>query len=678
MTSLEDFFAENEKYQTMARDQNPVFQFDLYDLYRSDKDLSWSIIREPKKGFNELAGFLRPVIDKNGAGVEKKIRITNLIETTEMRAVDSEIMGELIQIEGMISSISVPYPEPTMAVFNCPRCGYPVEEVQEGIIMKLPKKCVGPDCKNTRFSADDLNLEETKYENIQRVEIQERPEELPPGEIPESFTVVLRDDLIRTVTPGDRAKVIGILKSYPTKPRKMEFVWMLDANNVIVENKGYDIILTEDEIRQFKEMSQEPDLMTKLVESFSSSIFGWSHVKEVLLLGIFGGVAKVKDDAEVRGNINVFLLGDPGTAKSQLLKYCHKVAYRSVFSTGRGVTGVGLTAALVKENERFILRAGTMALADMGVACIDEAEKMLKEDRDAVHTPMEQQIIPVNKGGLNTTLNARCATFMAANPTNGRYVQQKTVRENIEDFPDSLLTRFDFIFVMPDIVNPENDEHIVDTILRLNQKGGKKRIPLTTLKKYIIYSKRIFPTIPEEVREHLKKFFLEKRSDRDNNTGLQISFRQLESLERACEARARAHLRETVTMEDAEATIRLFEIYVRATWTDPFTGKIDMNVYEGMPASSRQQQAEYVPRIVEQMYRDGKGIPDAMGELYVRRKDLIDEMKRMGELDGYIANKVLDLAISKDLVWPPGVDKIKLEGNRNRMLGDEPTTLNTS
>jgi replicative DNA helicase Mcm len=455
----------------------------------------------------------------------------------------------------------------------------------------------------------------------------------------------------------------------------MEFVWILDANNVIVENKGYDIELTEDEINQFREMSQDPNLMSKLVESFSASIFGWTHVKEALLLGIFGGVAKIKDDAEIRGNINVFLLGDPGTAKSQLLKYCHKIAYRSIFSTGRGVTGVGLTAALVKENERFILRAGTMALADMGVACIDEAEKMLKEDRDAVHTPMEQQIIPVNKGGLNTTLNARCATFMAANPTNGRYVQQKTVRENIEDFPDSLLTRFDFIFVMPDIVNPENDEQITDTILQLNQEDKKKHISLTTLKRYIIYSKRIYPTIPEEVKERLKKFFLEKRSDTDNNTGLQISFRQLESLERACEAYARAHLRETVTMEDAEATIKLFEIYVRATWTDPFTGKIDMNVYEGIPAASRQQQADYVPNIIEHMYRDGKGVCDALGELFVRRGDLIKELERLGQLDTFIANKVLDLAIEKDLVW--GIDKIKIKGDRNRMLGDEEQSLNT-
>jgi len=125
-------------------------------------------------------------------------------------------------------------------------------------------------------------------------------------------------------------------------------------------------------------------------------------------------------------------------------------------------------------------------------------------------------------------------------------------------------------------------------------------------------------------------------------------------------------------MEDAEATVRLFEIYVQATWTDPFTGKIDMSGYEGMPATSRVQQAEYVPRIVEQMYRDGKGIADPLGELYIRRKDLIDEMKRLGELDGYIANKVLDLAVEKDLVWPPGPDKIKLSGiGRNRMLGDD-------
>jgi DNA replicative helicase MCM subunit Mcm2 (Cdc46/Mcm family) len=265
---------------------------------------------------------------------------------------------------------------------------------------------------------------------------------------------------------------------------------------------------------------------------------------------------------------------------------------------------------------------------------------------------------------------------MACNPTDGRYNMYKTISENIKDFPESLLSRFDFIFIMPDIVDEENDDKIINRVLRLDGYEKQREISLETLKKYIAYSKKFAPTIPEEVLKYLKKVFKERRSQ-SNNSGLTISWRQAEALERACEARARAHLRNEVTMGDAEAVVRLFDIYVQATWTDPFTGKIDMNVYEGITASSRQQQAEYLPNIIEHMYRDGRGICDALGELFVRRGDLIKEVERLGQLDTFIANKVLDLAIEKDLVWAPGIDKIKIKGDRNRMLGNNPQTLNT-
>ena len=676
MSDWDGFFYNGGKYEVAARSPDLIIIIDFYDLYIFDPEIGMMLIKNPDKGFEAIRAYLRPVVDFNGNPIEKKIRIVNLTETTNLRSINEENIGQLIQVEGIITAVSIPEPEPIIAAFICSRCGEVLLESQDGFTLRSPKKCTGPKCHNRNFSPDDIDRKLSTYRYLQRIEVQERPEELPPGEIPESLTVQLQDDLIRMVSPGDRAKIVGVFEAVPLKPRKLDYTKILISNSVIVENKDFDIDITEEELKQFKEISESPNTVERIVNSFAPSIYGWGHIKEVLMLSIFGGVAKNKNDSDVRGNINVLMLGDPGTAKSQLLRYCHKVSHRSVFSTGRGVTGVGLTAALVRENERFVLRAGSMALADMGICCIDEGEKMKKEDRDSIHTPMEQQIIPIQKGGLNTTLNARCATLMAVNPTEGRYNQYKTIPENIKDFPESLLSRFDFIFVMPDIINEKNDLQIANRILQLETKPQKDKIPFAILKKYIIYSKRFNPTIPPEVSEYLREQFLEKRKVQNNTSGLQVSWRQLESLERACEARSRAHHRETVTMQDAEATIKLFEIYVQATWTDPFTGKIDMSGYEGMPATSRVQQAEYVPRIVEQMYRDGKGNVGLDGELFVRRKDLIDEMKRMGELDGYVANQVLEMALKKDLVWPPGVDKIKITGDNNQMLGSE-QTLNT-
>lgn len=678
MNELEDFFAANEKYAASARSQDLIFYLDLYDLYVFNPELSMKVIVNPVYGLQDIQSCLCRVVVSDGVDIPKKIKILNLIETINLRNIDESNIGQFIQAEGIITSVSAPEPEPTIAAFICPKCNEVVYEEQDGFTLRFPKKCTGAKCHNRSFSVDDIDRKRSTYKYIQRIEVQERPEELPPGEIPESLTILLQDDLIRTVTPGDRTKIVGVLEAVPLKPRKLDFTNILIANNVTVENKDFDIEITEEEFGQFKEISEAPDAMARMVNSFAPSIYGWNHIKEVLLLALFGGVSKNKNDSDVRGNINILMLGDPGTSKSQLLKYCHKISHRSVFSTGRGVTGVGLTAALVREDERFVLRAGSMALADMGICCIDEGEKMKKEDRDSIHTPMEQQIIPIQKGGLNTTLNARCATLMAVNPTDGRYNRYKTIPQNIKDFPESLLSRFDFIFIMPDIINEENDLQIANRILQLDSKPLKNRISFTTLKKYIIYSKRFNPIAPPEVNEYLREQFLEKRKSQNDASGLQVSWRQLESLERACEARARAHHRETVTIQDAEATIRLFEIYVQATWTDPYTGKVDMNVYEGLPPDSRIKQAEYLPRIIEQIYHDGKGVPGFDGELYVRRRDLVDELMAKGHLDNYSANQVIRLALEKDLVWSPGPDKIKITGDRNRMLGDEEQSLNTS
>ena len=676
MPSWDEFFY-NEKYAASARSSDDKIVIDFSDVYDLDPNLGLKLVLNPLKGFDELRANLWLGKRLDGDDVEKKIRIINLVETTHLRSINETHIGQLIQVEGIIVSTSAPEPEPVTAAFKCPQCGAITYEHQSGFVLRTPRQCDGNKCKNKKFGADDIDRYLTKYKYVQLIELQERPEELPPGEIPESLSIYLQDDLIRLVTPGDRARIVGILEAIPKNPRKLGFSKILVGNSIIVENKDFNIDLTNEDLTAFSEIASDPDAVARMVESFAPGIFGWNHVKEALLEAQFGGVAKSKGDLDVRGNINILMLGDAGTAKSQLLRYSHKLAHRCIFSTGRGVTGVGLTAAVVREDDRFVLRAGSMALADMGVCCIDEGEKMRKEDRDSIHTPMEQQIIPVQKGGLNTTLNARCATLMACNPTEGRYNIYKTIPENIKDFPETLLSRFDFIFVMPDVSTEEGDEEIANRVLQLEESNPKKKIPFTTLKKYIIYSKRFNPTIPKEIGKKLKEYFLQKRREQRDSNELKITWRQLESLERSCEARARAHLRDTVTMEDAEATMRLFEMYVKATWTDPYTGKIDMNVYEGIPPSSRQQQADYVPNIIEHMYRDGKGIPDALGELFVRRGDLIKELERLGQLDTFIANKVLDLAIEKDLIWAPGIDKIKIKGDRNKAMGDDPQTLNT-
>jgi len=572
------------------------------DLYSFDMELATNILMEPEKLFVDFSNVVSAKLklkDPIYAETHKDIhiRIRALPSETPLRKIGSEHISKLVLVHGIIVRASAVTPLIVKAVFKCPACGELVYVIQDGETLKTPAKCES--CDNKR--GFDIVPKESVFIDSQRVTIQERPEDLPPGQLPRSLNVDLKDDLVDTARPGDRITIIGwvdLIQRYGRGGPLRIFDMVMECNNIEVSGREMELmeISPEDEAA-IKEIAADPWIHRRLLQSMAPSIYGYENIKESILYLLLGGVGKDLPDVKIRGDINVLLVGDPGTGKSQLLQFAAKIAPRGLLTTGRGSTAAGLTAAVVKEGGtgNFILEAGALVLADKGICCIDEIDKMKEEDRGAIHPAMEQQIVPIAKGGIVATLNARTSILAAANPTLGRYNPYQTIGQNI-NLPVTILSRFDAIFVLKDIPDADRDAIMAEHILGLHKDAGTgvtSPIDPQLLRKYISYAKRVRPSITDEVITRFRDFYVKMRTasmEGGEASAVAITARQLESLVRLAEARARAHLRDKVTVEDAEAVITLMQSSLEQVGIDVTTGQVDIDIlYTGKPRSLQLQ-----------------------------------------------------------------------------------------
>jgi replicative DNA helicase Mcm len=350
---------------------------------------------------------------------------------------------------------------------------------------------------------------------------------------------------------------------------------------------------------------------------------------------LFGGVSKSLPDITVRGEMNALLIGDPGTAKSQLLQYVSRIAPRGLYTSGRGTTAAGLTAAVIREKGGSMsLEAGALVLADKGIACIDEMDKMRPEDRVAIHEAMEQHTVSVAKGGIVATLNARTAILAAANPALGRYEPHRTVAENIS-LPVTILSRFDLIFVLRDIPNKESDGKMSEHILEIHRRGiSPVEAPITSelMRKYVSYAKAIKPVLSKDALRRLSDFYLAMRSASETEgSPVAITARQLESLVRISEARARVALKKEVSAEDAEAAIALMKRSLEEVGIDVSSYKIDIDlIMTGKPKSVRDKMQVVISVLMAMEKETGIVEKTALlNELESKHKILKAESERM-------------------------------------------------
>jgi replicative DNA helicase Mcm len=524
------------------------------------------------------------------------VRLVRLLEAAQLRKLGSDHIGRLVMVEGIVVRSTSVRPMVMRAAFKCKRCGETTPINQAGQFLKAPFVCSNPSCGAKGLF--DFVQEESTFIDSQDLRMQERPEDLPPGQLPRTLHIkLIGSEIVDIARPGDHVSIVGTVRAVsPTLPRvgKLRtFVLHVDANSIEVLGKEPEIALpSPEEEEKIHELAKDPWIHRKIISSIAPSIYGYDHIKESIMYLLFGGVPKNLPDITIRGEMNALLIGDPGTAKSQLLQYVARIAPRGLYTSGRGTTAAGLTAAVIREKGGGMsLEAGALVLADKGIACIDEMDKMRPEDRVAIHEAMEQHTVSVAKGGIVATLNARTAILAAANPALGRYEPHRTVAENIS-LPVTILSRFDLIFVLRDVPNKEADGKMSEHILEMHRKGlspVEPPISLELLRKYISYAKGIKPILTQEALQRLKDFYLAMRSASESEgSPVAITARQLESLVRISEAKARVALRKEVLSEDAEAAINIMKRSLEEVGIDLSSYKIDIDlIMTGKPKSVR-------------------------------------------------------------------------------------------
>jgi replicative DNA helicase Mcm len=598
-------FFKREKYRErisqMAIAGRESLTVDFEELCSFDQGLAERLMEKPDEflQYADNAAYEQLGIeDSEYADKMEKVavRIVQLLEKEQLRRLGSKQMGRLVMIEGIVVRATPVRPMVMQAVFKCKRCGTSTPVNQTGAFLRAPFKCSAPTCGEK--GPFEFIQEESTFIDSQDLRLQERPEDLPPGQLPRTLNVKLvGSEIVDLARPGDHVSVVGIVRAVaPSRPgigKLRTFILHLDANSLEVLGKEPEAALpSPEEEEKILELSKDPWIHRKIMSSIAPSIYGYEHIKEAIMYLLFGGVPKSLPDITVRGEMNALFIGDPGTAKSQLLQYVARIAPRGLYTSGRGTTAAGLTAAVIREKGGSMsLEAGALVLADKGIACIDEIDKMRPEDRVAIHEAMEQHTVSVAKGGIVATLNARTAILAAANPALGRYEPHRTVAENIS-LPVTILSRFDLIFVLRDVPNKEADEKMSEHILEIHRKGAspvEAPIGSELMRKYVSYAKTIKPVLNHEALRRLGDFYLAMRSASEaEGSPVAITARQLESLVRIAEARARAALRKEVLAEDAEAAITIMKRSLEEVGIDVSSYKMDIDIImTGKPKSVR-------------------------------------------------------------------------------------------
>ncbi len=539
---------------------------------------------------------------------EIHVRVSELPIIDSLRGLRRTHLDRLVRVTGVVTRRSSIYPQLKLAYYECVKCKdilgpYRIDESsvmsssgpdgssKDAATIHQPSSCTR--CEGS--GPFRLNATKTQYRNYQRINLQETPGSVPPGRVPRTKEVVLTNDLIDFARPGEEVEITGIFShSYDYNLTQKSgfpvFNTFIAANHIRrKEDVSAAANLTEADRQEILELSKDPKIGERIVESIAPSIYGHRHVKMALAMSLFGAVPKnISDKHRIRGDINVLLLGDPGTAKSQMLKYAESTAPRAVYSTGKGASAVGLTASVHKDplTKEWTLEGGALVLADRGVCLIDEFDKMNEQDRTSIHEAMEQQSISVSKAGIVTSLQARCSVIAAANPIGGRYDSSCTFSENVE-LTDPILQRFDLLCVLQDTVDPVADERLASFVtgshmksvatneykrgtsqLPENHNDGvtgsgysrAKIIPQDLLRKYIQYARtNVKPVLRGNTfdQEKIASLYVALRKESATSGGVPIAVRHIESIMRLSEAHAKMHLRDYVRDDDMDASIAM-------------------------------------------------------------------------------------------------------------------------
>jgi replicative DNA helicase Mcm len=597
---------------------------------RQDPDLGAELCADASVQLEAAGKAMSRFFQNPYAIPEPQLAVFNLprdarVNTSQIRHIHK---NRLVAVEGLVKKATAVQPLMTEARYYCPSCGYftTIPQTSPGYHEspgECPKKPTG--CGRGKLILDRSNCD---YDDVQKAQLQDLPEGQKGQPTPQ--TVYLDGELAGQLQPGQKVIVNGIvsiaLDDAQVKSNIARYV--IHAISIERDAEAEDVITEEDEA-EIRKLAQDPDLAARMVASVCPAIYGYEVEKEALALQAFGGVTKVLDDGtRLRGDIHVLLIGDPGVAKSLLLRHMAALAPKGIYVSGKASTAAGLTATATKDEwgeGRWTLEAGALVLADGGFSAVDEMDKMSDQDRSSMHEVMESQRVSIAKAGITATLNTRTPILGAANPKLGRFSPEQGIAEQI-DMPSTLLSRFDLIFALRDAPNRARDEAIAKHILASHRRGEalavadsralagtsevRPSIEVSLLRKYIAYSKRIVPQMTDAAMDIIEAAYITLRS-KSHDGALAITARQLEGYIRLSEASARSRLSTTVEKQDAERACRIIAHYL-----DGVTGG-DIDMVEAEIPHGQREKLEAIRRIIRNA---GEGISkDELEELSMEK-----------------------------------------------------------
>lgn len=588
---------------------------DYTDLEKYDPDLADALIHTPELVIGAAEEAIKQLNLSVPAGVTftPHVRFDNVpAGETLIEQIGSKSINELVAFKCVVTKRAEMMHRVKMAMYKCELCD---SEWRIPVTKNFtpPKRC--DSCK--KFALKQ-NEDESTFVDIQRAEVQELLERVRGGAPAAHIELLLEDDLVNKIAPGDNIEIAGTMRlKQPLKPRqKQELIYSryIEVNSIKSMRKDFEEVeITKEEERRLQELAKDPQIAETLVNSIAPSIYGHNEVKRALALQLFGGTRgkTMRGGATIRDDIHVLLIGDPGLAKTRFLQSVSEIAPKSIYVSGKSVSGAGLTVTAEKDElgeGGWTLKAGALVLASGGTAQVDEFDKIKEEDSAALHEAMETQTVSVAKAGIVAKFRTKTSILAAANPKYGRFDQTKNLADQFA-IPPTLLSRFDLIFAIVDVLDEEKDGQLAERILSTHmgtEKIEEESFEKDLLRKYIAYARRkVSPKLQQAASTKIKDYYVDLRRKGKDSGSVAITPRYLEGLVRLAEANAKMRLSETVEESDADVAISLFNYVMQQIMTDKATGMFDIDTIIGKPKSERekQQKADTIMDIIREHLR---------------------------------------------------------------------------